>query len=127
LSEANLRQVAGFLQIKKIHWLHVQICWTETFAEVLFKRNHRVKFWKPAGTPACKFWKPAGSLACFSKTRALETCRPVIFNAGEIAPRGDFMRQGGDFVIYQIWGDFSLQGGDFCRLEYTKILNWIQK
>ena len=29
--------------------------------------------------------------------------------------------EGGDFVIYQIWG------GDFGMLEYTKILNWLQK
>ena len=56
-----------FPQINKTHWVHVQICWTETFEEVLFKWNHHVKFWKPAETPACKFH------SLVSATRALET------------------------------------------------------
>jgi len=51
----------------------------------------------------------------------------VVLNVGEIAPEGDFMRYGGDFVIYQIWGGYSFLGGDLCRLEYTKILNWFRK
>ena len=44
-------------------------------------------------------------------TRALETCRPVLFNVGEIVTRGDFIRQGGDFVIFQIWGEISVYKG----------------
>ena len=44
-------------------------------------------------------------------TRALETCRPVLFNMGEIATSGDLIRQGGDFVIYQFWGELSAYKG----------------
>jgi len=51
---------------------------------------------------------------------------PVIFNVGEIATQGgDFMRCGGDFVIYVIWGGFQFPGGKF--LQHTQMLNWFQK
>jgi len=44
-------------------------------------------------------------------TRALQTCRPVIFNVGEIVPQGRFYASRGDFVIYGICGGISVYRG----------------
>jgi len=52
----------------------------------------------------------------------------MIFSVGEIAPRADFVRCGGEFVIYEVWGAISVfREGDFCRLKYIQMLNWFQK
>jgi len=54
--------------------------------------------------------------------------KAVIFNVGEIAPKGRFYALRGRFCdLPNLGGNFSFQGGDFCRLECTKTLNWFQK
>jgi len=48
----------------------------------------------------------------------------VVFNLGEIAPRGRFYALWGLFCdLRDLGGEFSFQGGDFCRFKRTKIWN----
>jgi len=55
-------------------------------------------------------------------------CSTVVFNVGEIAPRGQFHALWGRFCDLQDLGvDFSVHGDDFCRLKHTQMLTWFQK
>ena len=52
----------------------------------------------------------------------------MVFNVGEIAPPGgDFIRCGGDIVIYEIWEAISVSRGAILQVKPTQRLNWFQK